>query len=145
MKIVIDTREQTPLDFEGVEIVTKKLATGDYSVFGLEGVVAIERKNGLDELAAMVGRERKRWERCLQRMSEMEIAMVVVENSPTTLPGMGLKRWRCDITLSQMSGSVLAWMADYQVPFVFVADEEQASEVVLKLLKRAEKKFALSA
>ena len=47
MKIVIDTREQTPLDFEryDCEVVRGGLATGDYAVAGLETLAAVERKS----------------------------------------------------------------------------------------------------
>lgn len=81
--VVTETRARV------VETITRKLDTGDYSLDGAEDVVAIERKAGLNELAAMCGRERKRWERCLERMAEMETAMVVIENSSTTFPGYG--------------------------------------------------------
>ena len=36
MRLVIDTREQTPLNFQNSEAVQGTLQTGDYSVQGLE-------------------------------------------------------------------------------------------------------------
>ena len=56
---IIDSREQTPLDLSPLQIVRGTLATGDYSVVGLEHVVAIERKSAEDMLAC-IGRERER-------------------------------------------------------------------------------------
>lgn len=43
-RILIDTREQKPLRFDGFPIKVKKLEYGDYSLHGLEKVVAVERK-----------------------------------------------------------------------------------------------------
>lgn len=64
MKIVIDTREQTPLDFEryGCEVVRGGLTTGDYAVAGLESLAAVERKSE-DDLPGCLTRERDRFER----------------------------------------------------------------------------------
>lgn len=89
--IVVDTREQMPWWFTGIpadadkpgEVIhatTKRggLASGDYSVEGLETRVAIERKSVAD-LFASVGRERDRFEREIERLAAMEVAAVVVE------------------------------------------------------------------
>ena len=58
---VVDTREQRPLDLTPLKSVPGTLATGDYSVRGLEHVVAIERKS-LDDLLGCIGRDRARFE-----------------------------------------------------------------------------------
>jgi ERCC4-type nuclease len=66
---LIDTREQTPLVLPGIRAKPPTLATGDYSVSGLESVVAIERKS-LPDLPSCCGRERERFDReatCLSR------------------------------------------------------------------------------
>ena len=82
MKIVIDTREQTPLDFEryDCEVVRGGLATGDYSVAGLESLAAVERKSEEDLLGCLT-RERPRFERELARARGMELFAVVVETT----------------------------------------------------------------
>ena len=40
---VIDSREQTPFDLAPMKIEAGALQVGDYSVAGLESVIAIER------------------------------------------------------------------------------------------------------
>ncbi len=55
---VIDTREQLPLDLTPLRAVEGTLTTGDYSVVGLEHVVAIERKS-LPDLLGCIGRARQ--------------------------------------------------------------------------------------
>ena len=56
---IIDTREQLPLDLSPLQSVAGSLTTGDYSVRGLESIIAIERK-GLSDLLGCVGQERER-------------------------------------------------------------------------------------
>ncbi len=52
--LIVDTRERTPLDFDGdddfAEVIHRKLDSGDYSLDGAEHIVTIERKAGVDEL-----------------------------------------------------------------------------------------------
>ena len=42
---IVDSREQLPLDLSPLRTIRGTLATGDYSVQGLENIVAIERKS----------------------------------------------------------------------------------------------------
>jgi ERCC4-type nuclease len=49
MRIIRDTREQSPFHFQdsrfdGVEVIEGALTTGDYSIAGLESRVAVERE-----------------------------------------------------------------------------------------------------
>ena len=61
--LLVDTREQRPLYFgEGVPQRRATLPTGDYSVEGCEGLIAIERKS-LGDLFGTVGQGRERFER----------------------------------------------------------------------------------
>ena len=54
---VIDSREQRPLDLSPLGTVCATLVTGDYTVRGLEHLVAVERKS-LQDLVGCVGRQR---------------------------------------------------------------------------------------
>lgn len=89
--VVIDTREQTPWQFKGIKadadqgglplavpVEVDTLATGDYSIRGLEHEVCIERKSMADLFSSIsVGRDR--FEREFARMQEMQYAAVVIE------------------------------------------------------------------
>lgn len=44
-RLIVDTREQTPLTFLHMEAVRGTLATGDYSIEGMEGAFMVERKS----------------------------------------------------------------------------------------------------
>ena len=85
LTIVSDTREQAPFKFEGagyagVHVVLKKLEVGDYSVLGLEDMVACERKS-MNDLAFCLGTDRARFVRQLQRGRSLDAYCVIVEGS----------------------------------------------------------------
>src|SRR5437763_1557404 len=77
---LIDSREQLPLCLDPLRVEPGTLATGDYSVKGLEHVVAIERKSAEDMLSC-VGRERGRFDREIQRLLAYPVRAIVVESS----------------------------------------------------------------
>ena len=64
---LVDSREQTPLDLQPLQVEKTTLTTGDYSLKGLQDQVAIERKSR-DDLLMCVGRERERFEREAKRL-----------------------------------------------------------------------------
>ncbi len=125
----IDSREQRPLNLHPLRVETATLATGDYTVRGLENHVAIERKS-LDDLIACCGRERARFDREIMRLQAYPVRAVVVES---TWPALEMGGWRGQVTPAQATGSVLGWIAS-GVPFLFVGSHEAAGRVVAKIL-----------
>jgi ERCC4-type nuclease len=63
-----------------MQTVRAKLDAGDYSVEGLEGRVAIERKS-LDDWTGTIIRERKRFYRELDLLRAFEFRCVIIEAS----------------------------------------------------------------
>lgn len=122
--VIIDTREQDPWVFQHVGTQPGTLPTGDYSVLGLEKVIAVERKS-LQDLIGCVGRERERFEREVQRLLAYPVRLVVVEASWSEL---GAGTWRGKITPTQATAAVLGWMAR-GVPFLFCRRDEAPREV----------------
>lgn len=82
MKIICDTREQTPLDFStyGAIVEPGALEVGDYAPAGLGHLCAVERKS-LPDLVASLTRERDRFERELRRSRGLDAFAVVIEGS----------------------------------------------------------------
>lgn len=80
--IIIDTREQKPLfrKFKNVPRVVTKLDDGDYSIKGFERQFAIERKQ-LSDFFSYIGKERARTSKKLEQLSQLEFAMLTVEES----------------------------------------------------------------
>ena len=67
-KIVIDSREQSPLVFTRLESVVGILYSGDYGIRGMEASFAVERKS-IDDLAnCCMGANRERFEHELLRL-----------------------------------------------------------------------------
>ena len=126
---VVDTREQTPLDLSPLQTAASTLTTGDYSLAGLEGIVAVERKS-LDDLLACVGRERARFDREVQRLLAYPTRCLVVE---ATWPDLEAGDWRSKVTPAAAVGSVLGWIAS-GLPVVMAGDHQRAGRYVARLL-----------
>ncbi len=133
MKIVIDSREQYPFPFSDydAEIVPGTLQAGDYSVLGLEPLVAVERKS-LPDLVQCLGRERDRFERELERLRGYESAAVVVES-----PIEALVRgdYRSALNPTAAYESVVAFMGRYRLPFYFAQDRRGAERFTFSFLR----------
>lgn len=126
---VVDTREQAPLDLSPLHTIAGTLATGDYSVRGLERLVAIERKS-LPDLLACVGQERERFDREVQRLLAYPVRALVVE---ATWRDLEAGDWRSQVTPAAAVGSALGWIAA-GLPVVMAGDHQRAGRVAGRLL-----------
>lgn len=89
--IIQDSREQTPLLFDNLHIrgvnkletIVHKLDEGDYSIFGLENKVFLERKSSSD-LYGSIFQGRERFERELDRVVEKDYQYryLIIESTP---------------------------------------------------------------
>lgn len=133
MRIVVDSREQAPFTFTeyGVEVSQDTLQAGDYSLVGLESLVAVERKS-LPDLVACLGRERDRFERELERLRGFESAAVVVE-SP--LADLALGQYRSALNPKAAYESVVAFMCRYRLTFYFAQDRRGAERFTFSFLR----------
>jgi ERCC4-type nuclease len=131
MTILIDTREQRPLDFSPLGIATERttLTTGDYSLKGLTHEVVVERKS-LDDLLGVVGQHRERFDREIERMKAFRSKLIVVE---CAFDDLDQGNWRSKITPTQVQGSCLGWMA-HGIPFIFCASRERLARHVANFL-----------
>ncbi len=126
---IIDTREQTPLDLSPLRSVAGTLPTGDYSVVGLEAIVAVERKSQGDMLAC-IGCERERFEREVQRLLAYSVRALVIESTWAEFEAGG---WRSKIKPASAIGSLLGWSA-MGLPVVMAGTHQQAGRYVSRLL-----------
>ena len=80
-KVIRDSREQQGWDFSpstsclGTEVRT--IATGDYTIEGYEGVLAIERKGTLGEFSSNI--VQKRFENEMVRLEEYTYPFIILE------------------------------------------------------------------
>lgn len=130
--IAIDTREQAPYKFDGSERATLK--TGDYSIVGLEGLVAVERKSKSD-MFGTAGGGRDRFVRELARMRLIPFSAIVVEStlrSMLTRPQHVMK-----MSPKAVINSLLSWQVRFGVAVVFSGDRALGRATVLRLLDKA--------
>ena len=126
---IIDSREQLPLDLSPLQTVEGTLATGDYSVQGLQHVVAVERKS-LPDLLGCVGQHRERFDKEVQRLIAYPCRAIIIEASWADLEA---GEWQSKITPAAAIGSTLGWIAQ-GVPIIMAGDHARAGRYVSRLL-----------
>ncbi len=127
---VIDTREKNPLELSPLCVERRSLVTGDYTVKGLEHLVAIERKS-LSDLLACIGQQRERFEREVQRLLAYPVRALVVEAAWAELEA---GKWTTSqVTASAAMGSCLGWVAR-GLPVLLATDHAGAGRCVSRLL-----------
>ncbi len=129
--VVEDTREQTPWDLVGVNVVRACLPAGDYSILGYETRVALERKE-LGDFVACCTHERPRFVRELEKLRGYDFAAVIVEADMADVFGHA---YRSHATPQSVIGSVAAFTIDY-VPFIFAGSREHAASFALRMLRK---------
>lgn len=126
---ICDTREQRPLDLAPMKIERKGLTTGDYSIAGLEHVIAVERKS-LDDLLQCIGQERERFDREMHRILAYPHKMLVIE---ATWADIRAGKWRQKVHANAVAGSLLGWMSK-GIPVFFAPDHDSAGGIVRHFL-----------
>ncbi len=126
---IVDTREQLPLNLDPLQVTEDTLTTGDYSLVGLEHLIAIERKS-LPDLIGCCGRERERFERELQRLQAYPTACLVIESSWAEIDR---GQWRSKIKVATVRNSLISWTSR-GLPIALVDDHERAGQFVARLL-----------
>lgn len=135
LTILIDTREQKPAvlklskDGGGLRYRRCSLYSGDYSVEGLEKLVAIERKS-LPDLMGCIGRDRDRFERELVRLRGIPTRAIVVES---TWQDVEQGNYRSKVDPSAAIGSLMGWIAG-GVPVVMAGNAERAGMFIARML-----------
>ena len=130
--IIIDTREQLPYDF-AAESTRAALKTGDYSLAGMESLVAIERKS-LDDFVSCITAGRSRFERELCRADALERFWIVIEANLTRIE-QGL--YRSKVNPESVLGTLAAWSNRHKVSFVFADNRQSAAKMTERLLRHA--------
>jgi DNA excision repair protein ERCC-4 len=104
---IVDTREQAAWDLAPMKIVSRGLDVGDYSILGLESVIAIERKS-LPDFVMCCGGERERFQRELDRLRGWPVHAVIIEASWGEIQ---IGQWRSKLTSKQVMSSFVSWIA----------------------------------
>jgi DNA excision repair protein ERCC-4 len=136
---IIDTREQQPYAFGPAQITTvrRALAAGDYSVEGMEEIVAVERKT-VEDFVKTVIRERERFDRELEKLAGYTAACVVVEGSLSDLLDAN---YRCGAHPNSVLGAAMSIIVDRSIPIYFCGDRQAARTFVEAYLLRCARKL----
>jgi ERCC4-type nuclease len=134
--ILVDTREQTPLDIQGYPVEVATLPAGDYGVKGFSDWsnprFAVERKSLNDLVGSLTG-ERERFMRECQLLRRFQFAAIVIE------------AWQGEVQFGQYRSltkpqSILASLAAIQVRYnihiVWAGDHDGAARTVERLVRQ---------
>ena len=164
--VLVDSREQAPWQFHNINtdtpgkpskplVVRSRIATlrtGDYSIEkahaaaqghpGTPHACAIERKS-LADLWGTLGAGRERFERELQRLSQLDRAVVIVEAGwPDILgsaPGHPAELSR--LTRKAVLHSIIAWQIEYpQIQWILAGNRAIAERIAWRWLFRFHEK-----
>lgn len=131
--IITDSREQLSLDFskfKNVDVIRKKLDTGDYSVSGYEDSLCIERKAINDVVSTLISNH-QRFLREMERTKTYKERYILIEHSPSILYNYCAKRgWQKKFdTVIQ---SLLAYAYHYNTRIRFCKNREDMTNYVVK-------------
>lgn len=136
---MVDTREQQPYSWRGVECLRQTLPTGDYSVAGLENTVVVERKS-LEDFYSCLTDGRERFENVLHRLAAIRYPLVVVECrmetlfAPFTYVARGGIPTESQVQPQVAYSSWLSWQTRYRIPFLPCGDRQGAARLTLQHL-----------
>ena len=131
--IIVDTREQKPYKFSGS--IRMKLDAGDYGVLGSDGKpmpIAVERKTA-GELPGIVGKQRKRFVRELERLAELDSSAIVIESG---LYNIVQPNPFSNVPPKAIINSLVSWMLRYKIPVLFCDSRRYAKAVTYYYLER---------
>ena len=125
--VVIDTREQDPLPIARLPVIRAGLYTGDYSVAGLEGLIAVERKSIPDLVACCAASNRERFEHELHRLRGFRFRRLLVIGTRREIEA---GEYRSSVRPAAVLGTLSAFEVRYDCPVVFADDPEAGAALV---------------
>jgi ERCC4-type nuclease len=143
--IIIDTREQQPWEF-GLHITAKKkLDTGDYSIEGLQHLLAIERKKSVSEIANNISESR--FKDVLERLNKIPYKFMLFEfdledvyNFPVG-SDIPKKLWdKIRISPKYLLKYITEVQLNYNIHVVYCGCAEDAEKMAVSIMKRVYEK-----
>jgi ERCC4-type nuclease len=122
--IVIDTREQTPLQFIRLSAERGTLQTGDYSFRGGEELFAVERKTIPDLVSCVCGENRERFCRELHRLRGYRFRRLLIVGTPEAIDAAN---YRANVVPNAVKALLSVAEHRYDTPVVFEPDAVAAA------------------
>lgn len=139
--IIVDTREQQPWVFDNYVVANKKLDTGDYSVEGLEHLLAVERKKSISEFANNI--TESRFKDVVERLSNIKYAFLLLEFDlqdvliypvGSTVPR---RLWdKIKISPSFIMKHLLELQIHHNIKVIFCGDASNAEKMAESILRK---------
>ena len=139
--IIVDTREQLPWEFGNHTTSRTKLDTGDYSIEGLEHLLAIERKQSVSEIANNI--TEKRFQDVIHRLSKVKYSFLLLEFDlediliypvGSTVPK---KMWgKLRVTPKFLLKHLIELQILHNIKVVFCGDGSNAETMALSLMRK---------
>lgn len=126
-RIVIDSREQTPLVFRRLPTVTGTLQSGDYSFTGGEELFSVERKSVPDLVACCIGDNRERFERELHRLRGHRFKRLLIVGARADVEN---RRYRSNVSPKAVLATLSAFEVRYDLPVVWSNNPEDAARTI---------------
>lgn len=135
--VLVDTREQVPMRLARFDnwIADERvatLATGDYSIEGMESLVSLERKS-LQDLVGTLMHHRERFLRQLERMTAYRHRAIIIEASYEQIKTPYTFARAVEAHPNGVTGTLDALEVKYNIPVIYtstnrdLADEKAAS------------------
>jgi ERCC4-type nuclease len=143
--IIVDTREQQPWEF-GLHITAKKkLDTGDYSIEGLQHLLAIERKKSVSEIANNISESR--FKDVLERLNKISYKFMLFEfdledvyNFPVG-SDIPKKLWdKIRISPKYLLKYITEVQLNYDIHVIYCGCAEDAEKMAVSIMKRVYEK-----
>jgi ERCC4-type nuclease len=139
--IIIDTREQQPWSFGEYSTANRKLDTGDYSVDGLENILAIERKKSVSEFANNI--TESRFKDVVQRLSQLKYSFLLFEFDLEDIliypvgSSVPKKMWdKIKISPAFIIKHLLELQLFHNIKIIFCGDSDNAEQLATHILKK---------
>lgn len=140
-KVIIDTREQQPWQFERTIAEHKKLDTGDYSIEGYEEILCIERKKSVSEIANNI--TESRFKDVISRMNTYKYSFLILEFSLSDIyrypVGSNVPKhmWnKIKISPGFIIKNLLELQIKNNIQILFCDNPANATKIALSLMKK---------
>lgn len=137
--LIVDTREKQPWDWEDddafEDVIYRKLDAGDYSIEGMEHLIMIERKAGVDELYSNFSSKDKKRQIFAEfdRAKDHPVKILVTEcscddimnpygyyvNKPQSKTGRSINRRSPKMPIAVVTSNLTKLMLEYDTKIIF--------------------------
>jgi len=135
MRVVVDSREQKPLSFDAfpdIQTEVMALRTGDYSLVGMQELVAVERKSETDLIHSLTY-DRARFEAELERSRALRYFGIVIE---TTWHRLAKGEYRSKASPQSIVGSLFSIATKYNAGLFLVGTDRTSAAYAVQMILR---------